>query len=86
MEQEIQLQHGLLYTYIGKNCRCDDCRAAMRQYSANYRSTPEGRERSLKSSRRTNFLRRKAITWMKENRPDIFHDFEVEWDNTNGKA
>jgi hypothetical protein len=86
MEQEISLQHGVLYTYIGKGCRCSECKAAMREYSANYRSTPEGRERSLKSSRKVNYMRRRAIAWVKEHRPDLIDTFELDWKSSDGKA
>lgn len=83
---ENPIVHGLLYSYIGKGCRCEDCKGAMRQYSHNYRSTPEGYQRTLRSSRRTNYLRRRAVAWMKENRPDVFHTFEVEWADSDGQS
>lgn len=81
---ENPIVHGLLYSYIGKGCRCDDCRGAMREYSAMYRSTPEGREKSVTSSRRANFLRQKCVAFVKEDRPDLYRQFESEWEAMRG--
>ena len=30
--------HGTIYTYTRKKCRCDECRAANRDYSREYRA------------------------------------------------
>lgn len=77
--EEKPVVHGLLYSYVGRGCRCGDCTAAMRDYSARYRSSPEGRERTRRSSRRSNFLRQKAVNWVKKNEPELYLSFEQEW-------
>lgn len=77
--EEKPVIHGVLYSYVGRGCRCGDCTEAMRRYSAAYRSSPEGRERVRKSSRRSNFMRQRATQWVKANHPEIMAEFEKEW-------
>lgn len=77
--EEKPIVHGLLYSYVGRGCRCADCTGAMREYSAAYRSSPEGRERVRRSSRRSNFMRQRAVQWVKHNHPELFDVFEQEW-------
>lgn len=79
--EEKPIVHGLLYSYVGRGCRCADCTEAMRRYSAAYRSSPKGRESTRQSSRRSNFLRQKAVQWVKTNQPEVFASFEQEWVN-----
>lgn len=78
--EEKPVIHGVLYSYVGKGCRCKDCTEAMRRYSANYRQTPEGREKAQRSSRRSNFLRAQAVKWVKTQHPDVFASFEASWE------
>lgn len=84
MKEEKPIVHGLLYSYTGRRCKCDDCRSAMKEYSAKYRSTPEGREKARQASRRGNYLRQRAIQHMKQHHPEVMAQFEAEWAANNG--
>lgn len=79
MQQEPEKTHGTLYGYAGQGCRCEQCREAARNYNRVYRATDNGREASRRSARRNNFIRQKALEWMRRERPDVIAIFESDW-------
>lgn len=79
MQEQRQVSHGTLYGYAGQGCRCEQCREASRLYGRRYRSTDNGRDASRRSASRNNFIRQKALEWVRRERPDMILIFEAEW-------
>lgn len=78
---EKPIKHGTIYAYTGRGCRCDECREASRQYSANYRKTVTGATASKRSGARNNFIRQEALAWVRANKPEVIAELEREWDH-----
>lgn len=72
--------HGTLHGYIGKRCRCEMCAEAQRAYTAQYRTTERGRAASRKAADRNNYLRQTALTWVRDNHPEVLVIFEAQWE------
>lgn len=79
MQGDKQASHGTLYGYAGQGCRCEQCKEASRLYGRKYRSTQGGREASRRSASRNNFIRQKALEWVRRERPDMILIFEAQW-------
>ena len=77
---ERPINHGTIYAYTGRGCRCDLCREASRVYSLQYRKTPNGASASRKSASRNNYIRQEALAWVRANHPQVISEFEHQWD------
>jgi hypothetical protein len=72
--------HGTLHGYITKRCRCSDCCQAQRDYTATYRASDRGRDASRRAASRNNFMRQSALTWVRNNHPEVIDAFSAEWE------
>ena len=79
MQVEPTISHGTLYGYAGQGCRCPECKEASLQYGQKYRSTETGRDASRRSASRNNFIRQKALEFVRRERPDMIAIFELQW-------
>ncbi len=79
MQVDPTISHGTLYGYAGQGCRCAECKEASRLYGQKYRSTDNGREASRRSAARNNFIRQRALEWVRRERPDMIGIFELQY-------
>lgn len=79
MQVDRSISHGTLYGYAGQGCRCAECKEASRLYGQQYRSTDHGRQASRRSASRNNFIRQRALEWVRRERPDMIAIFEMQW-------
>jgi len=56
------------------------CAEAQRAYTAQYRTTERGRAASRKAADRNNYLRQTALTWVRDNHPEVLVIFEAQWE------
>ena len=68
------MEHGKRTTYAKHGCRCDLCRTAEREQKRKYRATEKGKESMRRVQRHQTQMRRLALVWIRENRPDVYKE------------
>lgn len=80
MQVDKPINHGTIYAYTGRGCRCPECREASRVYSLKYRKTATGAVASRRSGARSNFIRQEALAWVREHHPEVIGELENRWE------